>query len=241
MPRRRHTLRPFPEPPFPDPYDVAVGELRRTLELRGGPAWVASEALGSKASPEAFVVLSVAATDLDSQVRLEAIRALGRHTLGRQAAQIIIGALSDSSPAVVRTACVAVARLDLEQAHDRVARLLGDEHRLTRGDALRSLDMLWRETDFDLILRVHLGDPDVGVRRDAAFLLYSRVGPTSWRGLFDLWVKDPLARHRAWACELAVRYRSADVSRNIHPLLSDKDGHVRKAAARYFAAMGTSA
>src|SRR5262245_31264848 len=223
---------------LPVPYDATVDELRRALKPAGPRAWGAFEALASKTCPESLAVLVRAAKEQDDHLRLSPLRAIGGHALGRQAAQAVVDAFTDSSPLVVRTVCGAAAALGLHQAHDHVVRLLDDTDRLTRDAAVRALFRLWSPTDFDPVLRIHRVDQSIDLRRIAAFVLNYHADSTTWRALFDLWVKDPFPRHRTWACDLAACFGGKGVAECIRPLLTDGNGHVRKAADRYFAQCG---
>ncbi|MGJ4951031.1 HEAT repeat domain-containing protein [Bradyrhizobium sp. HKCCYLS20291] len=69
------------------------------------------------------------------------------------------------------------------------------------------------------------------VRREAAWTLRANVASLDWLQLFEAFRVDDPPRHRVWACELAGQFGNADVVAQIEPLRSDRDGHVRTAAA----------
>lgn len=180
----------------------------------------------------ALKLLADAAGDSDQFVRRTAIETIGRHPQGRSLHTLILTALSDPSGYVVRTACEVVSKWEMSEAHDLVFSLLTNPVAATRESALHALGVIWRNTDFPVAFSIYAKDREIRVRRGAAWVLYRRADLDSWRSLFDAFAADKLARHRQWACELAQNFSGRQVKPLLSQLLSDPDGHVRKAAAR---------
>jgi HEAT repeat protein len=168
----------------------------------------------------------------DQFLRRTALEAIGRHSQGRELRAIILGALSDPSEYVVRTACDIVERWELSEAHERMLPLLSNASGATRQSAIRALGMIWIDTDFPLLFGIYAKDPEGDVRREAAWVLHRRACLTNWRTLFDAFYADELARHRQWACELADRFSGPEILPLLSALSLDVDGHVRKAASQ---------
>jgi HEAT repeat protein len=145
---------------------------------------------------------------------------------------VVLKALGDHSDYVVRTACEAVARWELIEAHERVVALLANASAVTRQAAIRTLDAIWLDSDFLAIFRIYTSARETGIRREAAWVLRRRAASANRRLLFDAFRKDGLPRHRQWACELAETFSAPDIVPLLLPLASDADGHVRKAALR---------
>lgn len=192
----------------------------------------AIRALGPRNDAEAWVILAAAAALDDQFLRRTAVEMIGRHPRGRESSAIILNALCDPSQYVVRTACDVVAEWGLREAHDLVLPLLANDSGATRRSALRTLRSIWAETDFPSVFKIFTEDPEIDVRKEAAWLLRQQAIVTTWRAVFEALCTDELARHRQWACELAERFSGPELLPVLSPLLSDLDGHVRKAAAR---------
>ena len=219
----------------PVPAHATVAQLAEMLRGKDVEKWAAMAALARKECDESLGLLRSAAQDRDWHVRRSAIEALGGHARGATAASVVSDALRDPHPPVVRTACDAAARLRLDVAHDAVLGVLRDPDAASRGAALRALEVLGRSSDFGDLWRAHTSDPSDEVRKSAAWVLHRYATADSWRALFDRWIADPLPRHRAWACELAMSFGDERLAPTILPLRSDSDGHVRAAAERALA------
>jgi HEAT repeat protein len=192
----------------------------------------AIQALGSRDDAEALVTLAAVAAVDDQFLRRTAVEMIGRHPHGRKLGAIILNALRDPSEYVVRTACDVVEEWSLREAHDFVLPLLANHSGVTRRSALRALGSIWAETDFPAVFKIFTGDSEIDVRREAGWVLRQQATSTTWRAIFDAFCTDELGRHRQWACELAERFSGPELLPALSPLLSDPDGHVRKAATR---------
>jgi len=192
----------------------------------------AIRALGSRNDAEALVTLAAVAAVDDQFLRRTAMEMIGRHPRGRELSAIILNALRDPSEYVVRTACDVVGEWSLREAHDLVLPLLANDSGGTRRSALRALGSIWAEADFPSVFKIFTGDSEIDVRKEAAWVLRQQATVTTWRAVFEVFRTDELARHRQWACELAERFSDPELLPALSPLLSDLDGHVRKAAAR---------
>lgn len=189
--------------------------------------------LASCDEPDALATLKLTAAQArDPFVRRMAIEVIGGHSRGREMCAVVLRALSDPSEYVVRAACGVVAQWKLNEAHGAVAALLTSRSGSTRGGAIRALGAIWLDADAPVLLHVYKNDHEPDVRREAAWVLRRRVGSEDWRVVFDAFHVDELARHRQWACELAAAHSGRDALPVLDRLSSDRDGHVRAAAAR---------
>lgn len=189
-------------------------------------------ALALRDDGEALTLLSVASSASDQFIRRSAIEAIGRLPRGQELRTSILDALTDSSDYVVRAACEVVARWTWSEAHDVVVSALASLSPPTREAAIRTLGAIWRENDFRPVFHIYIGDPERTVRREAAWVLRERVTAPDWLRLFEAFRTDDTPRHRVWACELAARFGGPSLSPLLATLVSDCDGHVRKAAGR---------
>jgi HEAT repeat protein len=214
------------------PYDLTVPELTARLRPPGPQAWAACTALGFSDTEEALSVLLGLLTDPDWRYRRVAVEALGAHRLVRSIATQIVARLSDPSAYVVRTACQVVADLRLTEAHNLLRQLISSPEPRTREAAVAALSPIWLPDDFEPVFQLYQSEDDRAVRRAAAWCLAANASPSNWRRLFDAWLNDPVPRHRVWACELAAHFGDSTVEPDVRQLLSDENGHVRKAANR---------
>jgi HEAT repeat protein len=192
----------------------------------------AIRALGSRNDAEALVTLAAVAAVDDQFLRRTAVEMIGRHPHGRELGAIILNALRDPSEYVVRTTCDVVEEWSLREAHDYLLPLLASDSGATRRSALRALGSIWAEMDFSPVFKIFTGDSEIDVRREAGWVLRQQATSATWRTIFEAFCTDELARHRQWACELAESFSGPELLPVLSPLLSDLDGHVRKAAAR---------
>jgi HEAT repeat protein len=174
--------------------------------------------LGSREDDLVLQALVGAAGAEDQFFRRTALEVIGFHARGRELQAIVLNAICDSSEYVVR------------EAHDSVLALLASPSAATRQSASRALGTIWFDIDFPPIFGLYLNDPELDVRREAAWVLRRRVHAANWQALFDVFCVDELARHRQWACEIAERFSGAEVLPVLSTLSLDIDGHVRKAA-----------
>jgi hypothetical protein len=103
--------------------------------------------------------------------------------------------------------------------------------RLASIQSLEKLVELTKNADWRY-RRIFLTDKVETVKRAASWALKSHATQENWQKLFMVWHVDPLSRHRRWACELAQAFEADSVKKELELLRLDKDGHVRKAAAR---------
>lgn len=221
----------------PIPYDAPTAELRERVRVAGPPAWAAFRALAERDTDEALHALAEAARFDDPFLRRAAVGSIGLHPRGRALAATLTAALHDVDEYVVRTACAAASLLRLAESHDTVRGLLTHRMPTIRESALRTLGSLWTPDDFEPVLHVFRQDSSEEVRDEAAWVLRAHATEEHWRALFDAWSRDPLARRRLWACEVAGSFGDTGVLPELEQLRADKDGHVRKAAVRAMAAV----
>ncbi|WP_284423829.1 MULTISPECIES: HEAT repeat domain-containing protein [unclassified Bradyrhizobium] len=172
-----------------------------------------------------------AAAETDQFLRRTAIESIGRHPRGQALRTIILAALTDPSDYVARTGCKVVEDWAWAEAHDVVAALLRSPSHATRHAAIRTLGAIWQDTDFQPLFHIYTRDPERAVRREAAWTLREHVGTSDWLQLFDAFRTDDPPRHRVWACELAGTFGHSAFIPRLETLRSDRDGHVRTAAA----------
>lgn len=219
----------------PVPYSATLPELLKQIQRPGAVAWAACVALGHNPVPEALHALIKLASHSDWRFRRAATEALSAHPLASSATSNIVGALTDPSPYVVRTACETAAILKLQEARAGILSLAASHDTRTREAAVRALSRLWRPSDFPAVFAIFKTDPVSTVRRAAAWTLAVNVSDINWKALFDTWVKGELPRYRVWACEIAGRFGDSSDKLQVAALLRDPNGHVRKAAQRALA------
>jgi HEAT repeat protein len=192
--------------------------------------WAAFVALAHSSDRSALTFLQESAGSPDPHVRRIAAEAIGVHLEGSRLVDVILTLIADSDQIVVRSACEAAGRQRLTQAHDAIVRLLDSPDASTRGVAVRTLRSLWRETDFDRVLRTFTSDHSTEVTRDAAWTLRAFASESNWQELFAIWQADVLPRHRRWAAELAGVFGDRRFLPRLERLAEDTDGHVRHQA-----------
>jgi HEAT repeat protein len=218
------------------PRDAPVIELRALLQWGPPTCWIAFRALGESRDAAAIDLLISEAESPDEFRRRAAVEALGQSSLGGAAVAHVRRLLADPSPFVTRSAIEAAARLRDEQSHSAVLAFLKDRDALTRYEAVRALDALWREDDFENLLATMSKDPDDDTRKEAAWIL-RRHAPADSRVLIERWRSGPLPRERVWACELIAQSGGPNDRAILEALLRDSDGHVRDAARRALAGL----
>jgi len=187
--------------------------------------------LGAREDAGALELLADAAASSDQFLRRTAIEVIGHHRHGRELRALILGALEDGSEYVQRTACEVVAQWALSEAHGAVVALLASSSQSTRRVAVRTLGAIWQDADFPPVLHIYAAASETEIRREAAWVLRQHATLARWRTLFDAFSTDELPRHRQWACELAETFSASNIIPALSQLLSDRDGHVRRAAA----------
>ena len=171
----------------------------------------------------------------DAFRRRSALEALGRLPKDAETAALVLASLHDPSGYVVRTAAGIARRWGLADAAPRLREVAGDPDPLTRRISLEALRDLGSEADVELLMKVLSRDANRDVRNAAAWALAAVAGPSTWRRSFELLVAGDVPRHRQLACELVREFGDAADRETLRPLLSDHDGHVRKAAAQVLA------
>jgi HEAT repeat protein len=183
---------------------------------------------------------STLARSPDPYLRRAGLEAIGDHPSGRDASDVVLNLLHDRTGFVVRTACDVAGVLGLTGGHDRILELAGADEEATRLSALSALERLWVPPDFEKVFARYVHDRSDDVRKRAAWTINRNVRPEHWKRVFELWASDRLARHRVWACSIAERFGDRTALATLNALLSDLDGHVRRAAERASKAIGES-
>ncbi|WP_315780820.1 HEAT repeat domain-containing protein [Bradyrhizobium sp. SZCCHNR2011] len=182
-------------------------------------------------------MLRDAAASADQFIRRTAVEVIGRHVSGRNLSDLILCALADRSEYVVRAGCQVIEDWKWDAAHGAISNLIKSPSGSTRQVSIRTLGAIWRQSDFQPVFQIYKTDAETEVRREAAWTLRNNVSGADWRRLFDAFRTDALPRHRRWACDLASAFGQPDVVRFLKALCTDRDGHVRKAAAKAMAAL----
>ena len=169
-------------------------------------------------------------TSPNSGLRRAAATDLANHPQRQRATVALIEALGDHLDYVVTAASDALVGIGGQDAHAALLRLLRHPNAFVREHVLWIFRPIWRESDFDVILETHQHDSSTDVRKRAGFLLRDVASKKTWHRLFDLWHNDSLPRYRVWGCELAQQFGDATIRDRLATLVSDDDGHVRKAA-----------
>ncbi|NPU11909.1 HEAT repeat domain-containing protein [Bradyrhizobium sp. 83002] len=194
-------------------------------------------ALLTRDDTESLTLLRGAAASADQFIRRTAVEVIGRHASGRNLSDAILRALADQSEYVVRAGCQVIEDWRWDAAHDAISNLIKSPSGSTRQVSIRTLGAIWRQSDFQPVFQIYKTDAETEVRREAAWTLRNNVSSADWRRLFDAFRTDALPRHRRWACDLASTFGHSDVVPFLNPLCTDRDGHVRKAAAKAIAAL----
>jgi HEAT repeat protein len=188
--------------------------------------------LVSRDDDEVLDALRKLSANSDQFLRRTALEIIGKHRRGRELAASVLEAFRDPSDYVRRTACEVVGQWKLVEAHDLMLPLLREPAASTRESVLRALAAIWAGADFQPVFEIYKNDPEIGVRREAAWTLRHHAHKDNWRVLFDAFCADELTRHRLWACELAGTFGDSEILPALSSLADDSDGHVRKATAR---------
>jgi len=227
----------IPNPYKPDkafgvtvPYGLPVADLRARLDKPGPPAWAACLALGYKPEPDALALLTELAKDKEWSLRNLAVQGLGVHPLGAQAAELVIQALSDPLPVIVRTACDAAARLGLANARKPLVGLLASADPQVRLQAVRALGRLWSTEVYPPVWSLSRKETVDSVRKEAEITLRRTATAQTWRRLFDRWKLDPHPTLRVLACGLLGEFAQSGDLPELRRLVRDRSVHVRKAA-----------
>lgn len=211
---------------------MALKQLQDLLSIPGPSAWAACKALGRQQDTESLAIIIGLMHSSDWRYRRCAVAAVASHSLGITAADEILALLKDSSPYVVRQACLTVADLHLDKGHTAVLQLTTSADPATRQVALIALSKIWEPSDFAYVLDRYLHESNGTIKREAAWILHKHRSADTWQVLFKLWLTDDLPRHRIWATQLAGEFGPASIKSALEVLLTDKDGHVRQAAKR---------
>jgi HEAT repeat protein len=234
------TQRPETLNGVPVPYGAPTQELILQANGAAPACWAAFVALAKDPSSQALQALIEGARGRDPHVRRAAVEAIASRPLNAEIAAVIIGALNDSDGSVVRTACRAAPALRTRDAHDRLIGLIASIDPHTREVALGALKVLWESDDFEVVFEVFRKDRSPRVQNEAASTLRARVTAGTWRPLFEAWRRDPLHRHRLWACEIGAKFGGADILEHLSVLAEDQDGHVRRAATKALSAIAAA-
>jgi HEAT repeat protein len=224
----------------PVPYGAPTDELIQQAKGEAPACWAAFLALASDLSSRASEALREAMRSDDPYVRRAAIEAVAARPPDPDHASLIVEALEDPDGRVVHAACDAAATLGIREAHDRVVRLVTSADASTREVAVRALLALWHPADFTAVFDVFRKDRSLRVRKHAAWTLRKYVSEETWQPLFDAWSRDPLHRHRLWACEIAAEFGGPGVREQLSLLRNDQDGLVRRAATKALSAIGAA-
>jgi HEAT repeat protein len=221
----------------PVPYGAPTQELIQQANAAAPACWAAFVALAQDPSSQAQQARFEAARNRDPHVRRAAVEAIASRPVDTEIASVIIRALNDSDGAVVRTACDAAATLGTREAHERLVGLIASADSHTREVALRALRALWESRDFAAVFEIVRRDSSPSVQMEAAWTLRAHVTAETWRPLFEAWRRDPIDRHRLWACEIAATFGRADIAEHLSVLAEDQDGLVRRAASHALSAV----
>lgn len=215
---------------IPIPHDSDIQELISIIEDKKPEMFAACIALGNKSDIKALNYLIELTKSDDWAIRRIAVEAIAFHPQGKNSAQVLIGLLFDSSHYVSRTACETIGILRITEAHDKIIKLLDSKESYTKIVAIKTLNNIWQEKDYERIFKILVNDPEIKVRKESAFILMNKTNSNNWKPLFEFFVKDTVSRHKVWACNLLEKYGDISYIPILSELEKDKDGHVRKAA-----------
>lgn len=193
--------------------------------------WAAIKSLGHSGDTRAEMALLALARGGDAHKRRAALEALAVRCRSEEFITLVERSLRDGEGAIKRTACDAAVTAGLGRLAGALESLLNDPEHETVISSCNALGRLGSRASFARLSRLFSVANDDGVRKAAGFALHSLVSPDTVKSAYDLFVSDPLPRHRQWACELSGRLsRSEEIIRDLEKLSIDPDGHVRDAA-----------
>lgn len=216
----------------PVPYGSPTTGLTGIIDRGGEPQAAAFEALCDRGDAEALRAILGYSHSEDWRLRRLAAEHLGHWESNRAALSRLreLG-VGDKSEYVVRTATEQLGLTGDPESRGLALRLALNGSGETQLTALRALERLGTPGDFAAVLALFENGPTDAVRKRAGWVLRAIANSENWHTLFAVFASEPLHRHRVWACELAGEYGDAGVVDSLAPLLEDRNGHVRKAAA----------
>ncbi|MFH0801872.1 MAG: HEAT repeat domain-containing protein [bacterium] len=232
----------YPLPPRPPrrsriydmdiPYEADLTLLHSMLSENRKKHHMACLILANKGDAESLKLLIEQTDSPDSDRRLTAIEAIGRHPLGAEAANLLIKMLRDKSPSVVQQACQTLTYMKIIEAHEDIMPLLELKESYIRYVAVQALNVFWEESDFEILVKICKKDSSLDVRKEAAFSLCNHADRHNWKALVELWHSDENPRQRVWACKLIERYGDTTNHPILEELSRDQNYHVRWAAKK---------
>jgi len=196
----------------------------------------AARGLGALKDTASLELLTGLVRDGDSNVVVNAVRALGVLGDSQGASSGISTALLSKDPAVVREALEAIAALPPDRAwRARVVPFVGHELPMIRGAALSALARVDKD-EFTLVLSGLDPDPEWFVRATLATALGQRGDESSVAILFEM-LKDADVRVLPAVLEAMQKARGADAAATLRQHLEHADVAVRAAAVAGLAAL----
>jgi len=214
------------------PYEASLDTLEKEIHTPNTKAWAAFMALAHKKEPEALDILITSTRSDNFLIRHSAVKAIGYNKHGQKASEIVCALLDDEYKFVVLSAIEAAQNLKLDCAHEKIINFVKKPDEETKVTALEALSTLWQKSDFQIVFERYLYDSSDEVKKQAAHTLANNVDRDNRQPIFLTWKTDPIPRHRIWACRIFEDFGKKSDITSLNDLLEDKDGHVRKAAAR---------
>jgi HEAT repeat protein len=156
-------------------------EIRVELETSSDPVRRAraAEAIGEFMDPHGVAPLTVALEDTDVNVRVAAVRGLGRINAQTSHAGIVL-AMEDADPTVREAAVHQALRVNFFRDHDALIGLLGDDSINVRRRTALTVGTFRVADAVPALTAMLVGDSDTYVRQAAAWAL-GRIGGTEAR------------------------------------------------------------
>jgi len=221
------------------PYNLGINELQ-TMLLKDLPSFTVSCAvLSYMGDNESLQILTDLLKLSDLCRRRLAVEAIGNHALGKLASKELLCSLDDKVEYVVRTTCNSIGKLALKQAHEKILLIIQNKkyESYTRKLAVSCLNAIWEESDFPLIKDIFYKETSKEVVSEVAYLLKSMATKIKCEEIIQILINSPISRNKIWACELISMCGPQIYSSELEQLISDKDGHVRKAVSRTITAI----
>jgi HEAT repeat protein len=203
-------------------------------------AQAAIVALEKLATPESLdLLMSVLDREgIDWLCRVSAAHAVGRHPLGRSQSARVLSPLEHPDPVIFATAASAAATLGLAEAIPSLMARLQDPNRTIFAGAYNAIIVMRPASELSALLALYRTG-DYEERKKIGSLVACTFYPAAWLDVFELLHSSEVGEHRVWAARIAHEFAGGEQLPKLEAMISDRDGHVRKAAVRAIAAINS--
>ncbi len=215
-----------------------LDDIKQIIKSSHSYKYEAIKALGKMNTTESKKALFDLLSDKDLYVKRAALEECGKIESKEVVFEIISNNAYDKKDVnefLIRTSLLIIEERSINSLHDFVIKNLDSNNPSTVEYALRTINEIWEDNDFNVILKKLGKESDEKNKKIYYEVLCNHANNSNWILIYRLIYKNRIPQIRFLACKLLIDNYTVEFQDDLLHFAKDSDGHIRKLATKYMA------